>query len=139
MPRPKSQRILVGGVFSILHPGHIFFLKKARAMGSHLTVVLAHDSNVRRKSGCVIVPAEDRKKVLEAVRYVDEVLIGDEKDFFKTIRKARPDLIVLGHDQTLNWLSDLGKNGIECKVARVSQSLKGYGTRKVVKRIKDTC
>jgi len=133
------KRVLTGGVFSILHPGHVFFLKKAKSMGTHLTVILTHDNNVKKKSGSVVVPATERKKVLEAIKYVDNVVIGDETDFFKPIKKAKPDIVVIGYDQKFDviWLRNtLKKNKMSCKIVRVRESFGSYSTRKILSKIK---
>lgn len=132
------KRVLVGGVFGIIHPGHVFFLEKARSMGDHLTVVLTNDSNVKKKEG-ILVPAAERKMVLEAIRYVDEVLIGDEADFFRPIKKARPDVIVIGYDQQFDmiWLRNkLRENGMKCQIVRLKESLGSYSTSRIISRIR---
>ena len=133
------KRVLVGGVFSILHPGHIFFLKKARSLGDHLTVVLTHDKNVRKKNGVLITPATERKRVIEAIRYVDNVVIGDEMDFFKPIKKAKPDIIAFGYDQRFDtiWLRNtLKKNRMTCKIVRIKESFGAYSTSRIFNKIK---
>jgi len=135
----NMKRVLVGGVFSILHPGHIFFLKKAKSFGNHLTVVLTHDNNVKKKSGSIIVPATQRKSVLEAVKYVDNVVIGDEMDFFKPIKKVKPDIIAFGYDQKFDivWLRNtLKKNKMSCKIVRTKESFGSYSTSKILRKIK---
>ncbi len=73
----KKIRVLVGGVFDILHVGHIHFLKQAKELGDELVVIVAHDETVRmQKRREPINPAEDRAELLRAIRYVDEVYIG---------------------------------------------------------------
>jgi FAD synthetase len=132
------KRVLVGGVFSIIHPGHVFFLRKARSMGEHLTVILTHDRNVKKKRG-FLVPATERKNVLESIRYVDKVVIGDEADFFAPIKKAKPDIIVIGYDQQFDmlWLRNtLKENGMKCRIVRLKESLGSYSTSKILSKIK---
>jgi len=135
------KRVLVGGVFSILHPGHVFFLKKARSLGDHLTVVLTHDKNVKKKNGVLFANAKERKRVLEAVRYVDSVILGDEMDFFKPVKKAKPDIIAFGYDQKFDmiWLRNtLKKNKMNCRIERIKESLGAYSTTKILNRIKSS-
>jgi FAD synthetase len=132
------KRVLVGGVFSIIHPGHVFFLKKARSMGEHLTVILTHDRNVKKK-GELLIPATERKKVLESIRYVDTVVIGDEADFFRSIKKARPDVIVIGYDQQFDmlWLRNtLKESGMKCQIVRLKESLGSYSTSRILDKLK---
>lgn len=132
------KRVLAGGVFSIIHPGHIFFLKKARSMGDHLTVILTHDRNVKKKRG-FLVPAAERKKVLESIRHVDRVVIGDEADFFRPIKKARPDVIVIGYNQQFDtlWLrKTLKENGMKCQIVRLKEALGSFSTSRIVDKLK---
>jgi len=133
------KKILVGGVFSIIHPGHIYFLKKAKSLGDHLTVVLTHDNNVKKKNGILFVTAKERKNVIEAIKYVDSVVIGDEMNFFKPIKKVKPDVIVFGYDQKFDmvWLRNtLKKNKMTCKIERVKESFGAYSTTKIFNKIK---
>ena len=75
------KKVFAAGSFVVIHPGHLHFLKEARKFGS-LTVVVASDAAVRRKLGCVPVPAEDRRAVVAALSCVDEALIGNDGDIF---------------------------------------------------------
>ena len=127
------KKVLAGGTFNLLHPGHIFFLKKARELGDYLVVVVANDKTVLRRKGFLLMPAESRKKVLESLRMVDKAVIGDEKDFMKVVRKERPDIIALGYDQELDELrKQMEKSGIKCKIIRIRSRLRGYRTKDIL-------
>ncbi len=88
-------KVLAGGCFNRLHPGHIYFLRQAKKYGK-LTVVVAHDAH-NRKLHCI--PAAKRKKALEALGIADKVVIGSDKNFSRVVEKEKPDIIVLGYDQ----------------------------------------
>ncbi|MBI4175997.1 MAG: adenylyltransferase/cytidyltransferase family protein [Candidatus Aenigmarchaeota archaeon] len=105
-PVRPAVKVMVGGKFNIIHPGHIWFLRKARAFGDELVVVLASDATIRNNGQPLVFPAKERKRVMESLSLVDRVLIGDEKDFFRVVEKERPDVIVLGYDQQADsaWL-----------------------------------
>jgi len=96
------KRVLAGGVFNILHPGHIYFLKQARKLGDELIVILASDQTAK-KAGKYLFPAKERKKLLEAVRWVDRVVIGYwPPDPERIIKRLKPDIIAVGYDQKIN-------------------------------------
>lgn len=103
-----SKKVLAGGCFNLIHPGHIFFLKKAASFGDELVVVVAHDENNEKPYAR---PQEKRKNMVEELGIADKVLIGNPEDKLKIIKKEDPDLIVLGYDQHLGFLDQL--EGIE--------------------------
>ncbi len=96
--RKKIKVVLTGGVFDILHIGHIYTLKKAKALGDVLVVVVARDEMIRRKGRAPIHPQEYRKAIVEELKCVDVALAGGE-DPQKIVEKVKPDVIVYGYDQ----------------------------------------
>lgn len=92
--------IFTNGCFDIIHSGHIELLKKCYEFGGYVIVGLNSDSSVRRIKGSnrPINNQEDRKKVLNAIRYVAEVIIFDEDTPIKLIEDIRPDILVKGGD-----------------------------------------
>lgn len=92
------KKILVGGCFNIIHPGHIYFLQTAKCFGNYLIVVLTNDKNNLKeyKTGTL-----DRIKMLKELKIIDKIVVGDENNFYKAIDNEKPDMVVLGHDQTL--------------------------------------
>lgn len=93
--------MLVGGVFDILHYGHIHFLKKAASFGDRLIVALESDKNVRKLKGKArpIHPQNQRREMLESLTFVDEVIIlGDDMkdaDYDLFVQKVRPNIIAV--------------------------------------------
>lgn len=63
-----------------------------------LIVVLAHDSHNKKPYA---IPAHDRMGNLESLGIADEIVIGDAKDYEKVVEKYKPDVIVIGYDQTM--------------------------------------
>lgn len=100
-----SGIVLTNGVFDILHKGHIELLKFAKSQGTKLVVAIDSDRRVKQLKGDnrPVNNQDDRKKVLESNRYVDEVLIFDKVEdlqgFYDTLS---PDVIVKGSE----WTSD---------------------------------
>ncbi len=97
------KKVLAFGTFDILHLGHIYFLKKAKKLGKELIVVIARDENVKRIKGKKPLHNEkERAEILKALKFVDKVVLGDKKNFFKKIIEINPDIIALGYDQKVN-------------------------------------
>ena len=68
------KRVITYGTYDLLHVGHINLLRRAREYGDYLIVVLSSDEFNAIKGKKAYYSFEDRKKILEAIRYVDEVL-----------------------------------------------------------------
>ena len=94
----KYSKVMVGGCFNSIHSGHIFFLKEAKKLGDTLIIVLTHDENNNKPYA---VPVTNRKKKLEFLNIADKIVIGDACDKIEIVRELKPDVIVLGYDQTL--------------------------------------
>jgi len=115
-------RVIATGTFDIIHPGHIRFLKEAKKLGDELIVIVAREKNVKHKPK-PIIPEEQRRRVVESLKYVDKAILGDEEDMFKPIMELKPDIIALGHDQHFNeeWLKkELEKRGLNTKIVRIT-------------------
>ncbi|MHA1213850.1 MAG: adenylyltransferase/cytidyltransferase family protein [Candidatus Hodarchaeales archaeon] len=96
--------VLSGGVFDILHLGHIETLKEAKTYGDVLIVVVATDETVVKNKGrSPINNQENRAKLLSHLDVVDVVEIGkkDPSEFLDIVEKYKPDVITLGYDQSL--------------------------------------
>ena len=126
-----TVRVFTNGCFDILHKGHIELLAYCKSLG-RVTVGLNSDESVKRLKGvsCPINTAEDRKRILEALRYVDEVVIFQEDTPYNLIKNLKPDLIVKGGDYAPNEVigNDL------CEV-RIFNTLAGYSTTSFINRI----
>ncbi len=96
----QSQRtILTYGTFDLFHPGHVQLLKRARELGTRLVVGLSTDAFNARKGKTSAMSFEDRKTVLEACRYVDEVIPEDGWDQkLDDARRLGADVFVMGDD-----------------------------------------
>ena len=135
--------VLTNGVFDILHKGHIELLKFARLQGTKLVVAIDSDLRVKQLKGDnrPVNNQEDRRKVLEANRYVDEVIIFDSTEelqqFYKTLD---PDVIVKGSEWTADEVRkrDVIPRNIQVKVYPL---VGNYSTTNTMKKIKDmeTC
>ncbi len=68
------KKVITYGTYDLLHVGHINLLRRAKALGDYLIVVVSSDEFNAIKGKKAYYSFEDRKKILEAVKYVDEVL-----------------------------------------------------------------
>jgi len=100
--KPKTT-IWVNGCFDVIHAGHIEMLKYARSVGDRLVVGLDTDDRVRESKGMdrPINSSQHRKTVMEAIRYVDEVvLFGSDDALRNAITWSQADIIVVGEEYT---------------------------------------
>jgi glycerol-3-phosphate cytidylyltransferase len=95
------KTVITYGTFDILHVGHINLLRRARALGERLVVGLSTDAFNNGKHKSALLNYENRKAVLEAIRFVD--LVFPEENWEQKvddIRKYAADMFVMGEDWT---------------------------------------
>jgi len=98
--RSSLRVILAGGVFDIIHPGHLHTLRAAKALGNVLVVVIATDKTAQKmKSRIPLHSMEVRQDLVSSLSMVDYAILGHEGDIFKTVALVKPDIIALGYDQ----------------------------------------
>lgn len=134
--------VLVGGVFDILHPGHISTLKSAKSYGDVLIVIIATTSTATKiKKNRVIYHNEElRKEMVSALSFVDLALIGRKGTLFDTVEYVRPDIIALGYDQTHTekYISEnCKKRNIEARVIRLNTPIPKTKSSEIKKELGD--
>lgn len=121
--RTSLRVVLAGGVFDIIHPGHIYTLNSAKSLGDTLVVVVATDKTAEKmKERTPLHNQDQRKKLVDSLSMVDFCLIGEEGDIFKTVEKVKPEIIALGYDQVHQekFITDgCRKLNLNVKVARL--------------------
>ena len=93
------KKVITYGTYDLLHVGHINLLRRAKELGDYLVVVLSSDEFNELKGKKAYHPYEDRKKILEAIRYVDEVLpeyTWEQK--IKDVQDNHIDVFCMGDD-----------------------------------------
>ena len=137
--RGAGRRVVfTNGVFDILHPGHVRYLRQARALGDVLIVGLNGDASVRRNKGSdrPINSQEERGEILSALESVDAVVVFDEDTPAEIIRAVQPDVLVKGAD----WAADaiVGRDTVEARGGRVVRIAveQGFSTSAIVQKIK---
>ena len=99
--KSSSKIVLAGGVFDIIHPGHINTLNTAKKLGGSLVVVVATDKTaVKMKKRKPLHSAKLRQELVSSLSMVDVCIIGNEENIFRTVELVRPNIIALGYDQT---------------------------------------
>ena len=88
--------VFANGVFDPFHPGHLYHLEEAKEQGDYLLVGVAADTAVQKGPGRPLFNAEERSRVIMALRIVDDVAIIE--DVFEALRTIRPDVYVKGFE-----------------------------------------
>jgi rfaE bifunctional protein nucleotidyltransferase chain/domain len=111
--------VFTNGVFDLLHPGHVRYLRAARAEGDALIVGVNSDRSVRALKGPSrpVTPEHERAEILAALACVDAVVVFDEDTPAEIIRRVQPDVLVKGAD----WAADaiVGRDTVEARGGRV--------------------
>ena len=136
------MKVMAVGVFDLLHAGHLHYLEQAKSLGTHLTVVVAHDDTVRIRKHEPVTNHDLRRRMVEGLKPVDEAIIGNSPNvsIFEILPVVNPDIIALGYDQEhaedsiRTKLVELGFD--EITVTRVEGLTDDLdGTRKIIARI----
>ncbi|MFX1512439.1 MAG: adenylyltransferase/cytidyltransferase family protein [Promethearchaeota archaeon] len=140
--RERIKVIMAGGVFDILHVGHLETLEAARALGDVLIVIIARDGTVRKlKKRQAITPEELRLRLIQSLKSVDIAVLGHLDNFVTVIEEFRPDIVALGYDQErfgvqlAQQLTERKLNQIE--VQRLTIQVSNIKSSKIVQLIQD--
>ncbi len=119
MTAQAQRTVLTYGTFDLFHPGHVQLLKRARELGTRLVVGLSTDGFNALKGKTSVMSYEDRKAVLEACRYVDEVFAEEDWDqkAADAIRLGA-DVFVMGDD----WAGKFDFMAEHCRVVYLART-----------------
>jgi D-beta-D-heptose 7-phosphate kinase/D-beta-D-heptose 1-phosphate adenosyltransferase len=101
----KQVVVMVSGGFDPIHVGHVRMFKKAKALGDKLVVVINNDNWLEAKKGYAFMPDDERKELIESIKYVDEVVLTKHakgtKDMSVShmLKAIRPDIFANGGDR----------------------------------------
>ena len=134
----KEQVIVfTNGCFDIIHSGHLDLLKEARSYGDKLIVGLNSDKSISKLKGPErpIIGQSERKKILLALKYVDEVIIFNEENPLKLIKKLKPSILVKGADYTKEQV--IGGQFVESYGGQIKlvKLAKGKSTSNIINKI----
>lgn len=97
--------VAVSGGFDPVHVGHVRMFKEARALGNRLIVILNNDNWLMKKKGFAFMPEEERKEILESIKWVDEVVVTEHKkndkddSVCRELEEIKPDIFANGGDR----------------------------------------
>jgi D-glycero-beta-D-manno-heptose 1-phosphate adenylyltransferase len=131
--------VFTNGVFDMLHPGHIRYLRDARALGDLLIVGVNSDRSVKALNKAPDRPVNEeaeRAEVLAALASVDAVVIFDEETPHEIISAIQPDILVKGADWAENAI--VGREIVEARGGRVVRIAlaEGYSTTGILEKIR---
>lgn len=134
--------VFTNGVFDVLHTGHIELLNWAKNLGDKLIIGLNSDNSVKQLKGPdrPINNQEDRKKVLESLGCVDQVIIFDELEPNNLRNEIKPDILVKGGEWTSEQVRQRDNVPSETSI-KIFPFVEGYSTTNVLNKIKQqkTC
>ena len=127
----ETKQIFTNGCFDILHKGHVELLKFCKSLG-YVTVGLNSDASVSSLKGIgrPVNSQEDRKLILEALKYVDEVIIFEEDTPLRLIQELKPEIVVKGGDYIKTDVV-----GNEIAEVIIFNTIQGYSTTDTLNRV----
>ena len=96
------KKVMCFGTFDLLHLGHLNYFQQAKRYGDHLTVVIARDVTKKKQNKDVLFTEEERLKLIQNIRIVDEAVLGYPDNHFRIIEEKTPDVICLGYDHKVD-------------------------------------
>jgi rfaE bifunctional protein nucleotidyltransferase chain/domain len=139
--RAAGKKIVAtNGCFDLVHPGHVRYLKAARALGDILVVGLNGDASVRelKGEGRPLNDEKDRAEVLAALETVDLVTIFPELRATRFLEAAAPDIYVKGGDYNSDTLNAEERAALEKVGAKIDivPFEKGYSTTRIIEKLR---
>jgi rfaE bifunctional protein nucleotidyltransferase chain/domain len=138
--RAGRRVVFTNGVFDLVHPGHVRYLRDAKALGDVLMVAVNSDRSARANKGRdrPINPEHERAEVLAALEVVDAVVVFDENTPLEIVTRVQPDVLVKGAD----WDADsiVGREIVESRGGRVTriELAPGFSTSKLIEKVRQS-
>ncbi|RIU94915.1 glycerol-3-phosphate cytidylyltransferase [Oceanobacillus picturae] len=128
------KKVITYGTFDLLHTGHINILRRAKEFGDYLIVAISTDEFNALKDKEAYYTFEQRKSILEAIRYVDEVIPENSWDQkVEDVQKHDIDIFVMGDD----WKGKFDSLQDFCEVVYLPRTV-GISTTKTKTDLKRT-
>ena len=138
--RRGAKIVFTNGVFDLLHPGHVRYLREARSLGDALIVAINSDQSarsLRKGDDRPINKAAERAELVAALGCVDAAVIFDEETPFEIVSSLEPDILVKGADWAEGTI--VGADVVEARGGRTVriEIADGYSTSKLIDRIRN--
>jgi len=103
------MKVVASGYFDPIHSGHINYLREAKKLAGakgELIVILNNDKQAVLKKGSFFMPVKERKVILESIKYVDRVVVSEDRDrsVKRTLKRIHPNIFAVGMDNYKNKL-----------------------------------
>ena len=128
-----SHKVITFGTFDVFHVGHLRLLERAREHGDYLVVGVSTDElNVLKKGRPPVYPQEERKEIIAALKFVDEVFYEESLELKgEYIQQNGADILVMGDD----WEGKFDYFHAQCKVIYLSRT-PAISTTQVIEKIR---
>lgn len=132
----KTVRVYVDIVGDLFHAGHVEFFKKAKSFGNYLIVGVLADDVVEEYKRQPVISLQDRVKVVEACKYVDEVIVAPPLRLTKEMIEAlKIDYVVHGDDFNKDLLEDQYGVALKHGIFRTVPYTDGISSTNIIQRI----
>ena len=137
----NKKLVVTNGVYDLLHPGHIQYLKQAKEQGDLLLVCCNGDASVKAIKGPKrpVIDENNRAYMLAALECVDCVVVFQEPEALKTLVSIIPDIYVKGGDYTIDTINQNERKALEelGTEIRILSFKDGFSTTLMIDKIID--
>ncbi|VVU95075.1 pfkB family carbohydrate kinase [seawater metagenome] len=127
------------GCFDLLHQGHIESFKECKEISDILYVGVNSDKSIKRLKGDnrPIINQEGRINMLQAIEYIDFIVIFDEDTPIKIIEELQPDIYVKGNDYKIDEIREFVGDNVKEIVIQKRKDIKSISTSAIIKKLKN--
>ena len=139
--KENKKIVWVNGCFDLLHPGHLYFLKKAREQGDILIIGMDSDKSIKRLKGLSrpIIPEQQRAETLASLEFVNHVLIIQFCEIKKILQELKPQIYFKSKNHRICDINDYERETIKeyTQEIFISNNLPGFSTTEIIKKLKN--
>lgn len=137
------KRVIISGYFNPLHKGHIAYIRAAKELGDHLTVIVNSDYQVKLKGSVPFMDENERMEIVRSIRWVDDAVLSIDKDgsqcrtleHLKNLYKGDEIIFANGGDRTKENIPEMKVNGV-CFVFGVGGTEKMQSSSELIRKTK---
>lgn len=133
--------VWTNGCFDLLHPGHIYSLKKAKEKGDILVIGIDSDDSIKKLKGENRPIIEEKYRIfsLESLNFVDYIILFDSGEAKNIIQELKPDVYVKSGDYNLDTINQNERKIVESYGGEIylPKGLEGFSTTEIIDKIKN--